>query len=91
MQGIQLKLCAHVLVTAEMKGGLENIIYSYKFRPGSQIYAKEGAKPEAKPRKGRNNLRKRPILETTADVKRACPHMVFSEMYHNDEPFNVLT
>ena len=88
-------ICKHVLAVADINNNLKPFIEQLKPMEGSHITMpnKAGLKPNKKPRRGRNNATKRAIISTdemsvqNLNVRKSIP---FTEVYHNNNPFNVL-
>lgn len=97
----KLQLCSHVMVIADQRGVLLDILNKFKYDPSHAIYRHKpisaGEKGVKKPRKGIQNVRKQPLdvqvnipTHTGDDINlRNQRPFQYCEVWHNDEPFIV--
>lgn len=56
-----------------------------------QLPQQRGQKPNARNRRGRNNIEAAPLVELKDDDSTQTPRPTrFTEYYHNDEPFEIV-
>lgn len=99
---MKLKICPHVLVVADQKNCVINLVSNYKFNPSAAVNKHNikgaGERRTKKPRRGSQNVKKVPIEKYSVDVentnyvkvdlKKKRPFQ-FYEIWHNDEQFKV--
>ena len=96
----KLGLCGHILVLADDRGRLKDVLKNFKYHPSIAIHKNKppsaGEKRVKKPRKGKQNVKKLPIeFETDGktdlgvDLNVQRPFQ-YCEPWHNDEPFKIV-
>jgi hypothetical protein len=97
----KLNLCGHVIVVADNRGRLEDILNNFKYNPSMAIYINKpvssGEKRVKKPRKGQQNITKMPIIVEEEDDRDNGSELYaprpfqYCESWHNDEPFKIVS
>lgn len=100
-QFLKLQVCHHVLVAADSKNVLLEVMSKYNYNPSHAIQRQQpsgaGEKKNKKPRKGQQQVFCHPIeyclsaSSTHDDISLDSPRpFQFKEIWHNDQPFHLI-